>query len=184
MLTASTEEDAVVEAVAAGATGYLQKETNRERLLAAVRGVYLGELLVPVDVVRRVFEGIRAAGRVDAAEAAGLTPRDREILISFARGMSYIRIGEERGIKAVTVRNAVYGIQQKLGVKSMQELVLWTVQNGLLDDDPRALSGTRCACRRRNRRRRQRGLHLYGAARRLPHGKGERPGGTEQEPTG
>ena len=134
MLTASTEEDAVVEAVAAGATGYLQKETDRERLLAAVRGVYLGELRVPVDVVRRVFEGIRAAGRVDAAEAAGLTPRDREILVSFARGMSYIKIGEERGIKAVTVRNAVYGIQQKLGVKSMQELVLWTVRHGLLDD--------------------------------------------------
>ena len=59
--------------------------------------MYLGELLVPVDVVRRVFEGIRAAGRLDAAEAAGLTPRDREILISFARGMSYIKIGEERG---------------------------------------------------------------------------------------
>lgn len=134
MLTASTEEDAVVEAAAAGATGYLQKETDRERLLAAVRGVYLGELRVPVDLVRRVFEGIRGAARADTAEAAGQTPRDREILISLARGMSYIRIGEERRIKAVTVRNAVYGIQQKLGVGSMQELVLWTVRHGLLDD--------------------------------------------------
>ena len=66
MLTASTEEAAVVEAVAAGATGYLQKETDRERLLAAVRGVYRGELLVPVDVVRRVFGQIR-----DAAGAGG-----------------------------------------------------------------------------------------------------------------
>ena len=135
MLTASTEEDAVVEAVAAGATGYLQKETGRERLLAAVRDVYLGELRVPVDVVRRVFEGIRAAGRLDPAEAAGLTPRDREILIPFARGMSYIRIGEERGVRPVTVRNAVYGIQRKLGLGSMQELVIWAVRHGLLDDD-------------------------------------------------
>ena len=52
MLTASTEEDAVVEAVAAGATGYIQKETDRERLLSVVRGVVLGELHVTVEVVR------------------------------------------------------------------------------------------------------------------------------------
>ena len=135
MLTASTEEAAVVEAVAAGATGYLQKETDRERLLAAVRGVFRGELLVPVAVVRRVFGQIRdAAGTGDAAEAAGLTPREREVLVSFAQGMSYGRIAEARGVKTVTVRNAVYSIQQKLGVGSMQGLVLWAVRNGLLDD--------------------------------------------------
>ena len=135
MLTASTEEAAVVEAVAAGATGYLQKETDRERLLAAVRGVYRGELLVPVEVVRRVFVQIRdAAGTGDAAEAAGLTPREREVLVSFAQGMSYARIAEARGVKTVTVRNTVYSIQNKLDVGSMQGLVLWAVRNGLLDD--------------------------------------------------
>ena len=135
MLTASTEEAAVVAAVAAGATGYLQKETDRERLLAAVRGVYRGELLVPVEVVRRVFVQIRdAAGTGDAAEAAGLTPREREVLVSFAQGMSYARIAEARGVKTVTVRNAVYSIQKKLDVGSMQGLVLWAVRNGLLDD--------------------------------------------------
>ena len=48
--------------------------------------------------------------------------------------MSYARIAEEREIKPVTVRNAIYGIQQKLSVGTMQELVLWCVRNGLLDD--------------------------------------------------
>ena len=135
MLTTSTEEDAIVEAVAAGATGYLQKETDRERLLSAVRDVVRGELRLPADVVRRTFEAIRGAGKTeDAAAAAGLTPREREILVSFAQGMSYARIAEEREIKPVTVRNAIYGIQQKLGVGSMQELVLWSVRNGLLGD--------------------------------------------------
>ena len=82
MLTASTEEDAVVEAVAAGATGYLQKETDREQLLSAVRDVARGELRLPADVVRRTFEAIRGAGKTeDAAAAAGLTPREREILV-------------------------------------------------------------------------------------------------------
>ena len=133
MLTASTEVDAIVEAVAAGATGYLQKETDRERLLSTVRDAVSGELRVPVEVVRRAFEEIRGGGRAGDA-AAALTQREREILVSVSKGMSYARIAEARGIKPVTVRNAIYGIQQKLGVGSMQELVLWSVRNGLLGD--------------------------------------------------
>ena len=135
MLTASTEEDAVVEAIAAGATGYLQKETGRDRLLSTMRDVFRGELRVPAEVVTRVFAGIRSGGRTgDAADVAGLTFREREILISFSRGMSYARIAEARGVKPVTVRNAIYGIQNKLGVAAMQGLVLWSVRNGLLED--------------------------------------------------
>ena len=132
MLTASTEEDAVVEAVAAGATGYLQKETDREQLLSAVRDVARGDLRLPADVVRRTFEAIRGGGRTE--DAAVGTPREREILVSFAQGMSYARIAEARGIKPVTARNAIYGIQRKLGVGTMQGLVLWCVRNGMVGD--------------------------------------------------
>ncbi len=138
MLTVADEETAVLEAVAAGATGYLQKETDRERLLSTVRGVFRGEFRLPAEVVRGVFAAVRDVAQVgDAADAAGLTAREREILVSFAGGMSYARIAEQRGIKPVTVRNAIYVIQEKLGVTSMQGLVLWTARNGLLDDyDP------------------------------------------------
>ena len=135
MLTAATEETAVVDAVAAGATGYLQKETDRERLLSAVRGVIRGELRVPAGAIRRALaEEHRTASVDDAAQAAGLTPREREILVAFAQGTSYAAIAQARGVKPVTIRNAVYGIQRKLGVGSMQGLVLWAVRNGLLDD--------------------------------------------------
>ena len=135
MLTASTEEDAVVEAVAAGATGYLQKETDREQLLSAVRDVARGDLRLPTEIVRRTFKALRDGTRTgDAAAEAGLTPREREILVSFAQGMSYARIAEARGIKPVTVRNAIYGVQQKLKVKTMQGLVLWCVRNGMVGD--------------------------------------------------
>ena len=114
MLTASTEEDAIVEAVAAGATGYLQKETGREQLLSAVRNVALGNLRLPTESVRRAFEAVRGGGRT-ADAPAGLTSREREILVSFAQGMSYARIAQARGIKPVTARNAIYAIQRKLG---------------------------------------------------------------------
>ncbi len=132
MLTASPDEDAVEAAVAAGAAGYVPKELDRERLLAAVRDVIMGELRLPSEVVRRVFAEKSSSARM--GDVGVLTPRERGILISFARGMSYARIAEARGIKPVTARNAIYGIQQKLGVGSMQELVLWSVRNGLLGD--------------------------------------------------
>ena len=74
MLTASTEEDAVIEAVAAGATGYLQKVSGMDRLLDTVKVVAAGEMRVPPDVVRRVFAKIRAGetvGRGGRADAEG-----------------------------------------------------------------------------------------------------------------
>ena len=134
MLTASSEEDAMIEAIAAGATGYLLKETGRDRLLSTIRDVATGELRVPPAVVTRVFAGISVGEKTgDAADGTGLTQREREILISFAMGKSYAEIAEARGIKPVTVRNAIYGVQGKLRVETMQELVLWTVRHGLLD---------------------------------------------------
>ncbi len=138
MLTVANEETAVLEAVAAGATAYIQKETDRRRLLSTLRGVVRGELRLPAEAVRGVVAAVRDVSEAgDAADAAGLTARERAILVSFAGGMSYARIAEQRGIRPVTVRNAIYGIQQKLGVTSMQSLVLWTARNGLLDDfDP------------------------------------------------
>ena len=60
--------------------------------------MFLGELLVPVDLVRRVFAGIRGPANMgDGAAAAGLTPREREILVSFAKGRPYAGIAKERG---------------------------------------------------------------------------------------
>ena len=132
MLTASTEEDAVIEAVAAGATGYLQKVSGMDRLLSTLKLVAAGEMPVPPDVVRRVFARIRR--EAEAAEQDELTGREKEMLASFCRGLSYAAIAEARGVKPVTIRNALYGIQSKLGLGTKQEIVVWAVRNGLLDD--------------------------------------------------
>ena len=131
MLTASTEEDAVIEAVAAGATGYLQKLSGMDRLLSTLKLVAPGEMPVPPDVVRRVFARIR---RVAEEEQDELTGREKEMLVSFCRGMSYNAIAEARGVKPVTIRNALYSIRSKLGLGTKQEIVVWAVRNGLLDD--------------------------------------------------
>ena len=54
--------------------------------------------------------------------------------MSFCRGMSYVAIAAAREVKPVTIRNTIYTIQVKLGVASNQEVVVWAVRNGLLDD--------------------------------------------------
>ena len=135
ILTASTNEDAVIEAVAAGATGYLQKFSGRDQLLATIRDVAAGELRLPATVVRRVFSGIRGkAEPADEPVLAGLSKREQEILTLFSQGLSYAQIGEAKGNSPVTVRNTIYRIERKLGVRTKQEIVVWAVRNGLLDD--------------------------------------------------
>ena len=132
MLTASTEADAVIEAIAAGATGYLQKVAGMDQLLGMVKAVAAGEMRLSAEVMRRVFDRIRA--RAISKRELDLTPREKEKLVSFCRGMSYVAIAEAREVKVVTIRNAIYTIQVKLGVSSKQEIVVWAAQNGLLDD--------------------------------------------------
>ena len=133
MLTASTEEDAVIEAVAAGATGYLQKVSGMDRLLSTLKLVAAGEMPVPPEVVRRVFARIRREAKAEEARNE-LTGREKEVLALFSQGMSYTAIAEARGVKVVTIRNALYSIQSKLGLGTKQEIVVWAVRNGLLDD--------------------------------------------------
>ena len=135
MLTASTERNAVLEAVAAGADGYVQKFTPTEQLLAEIRDVARGEYRMPREAMRRVFARLRNAPGQDAPPNGNkLTQREKEILVQFAMGMSYTAIAESRGNRPTTVRNTIYGIQDKLGFDSKQEVVVWAVRNGLLDD--------------------------------------------------
>ena len=146
ILTASTEEDAVIEAIAAGATGYLQKYSPPEELVETVAAVALGRLRLPEGVVRRVFAMIRGKGRLFYSQPMDrLTELERDTLTSFARGESYVGIAKARGNSPVTVRNTLHRIQNKLGIETKQELIIWAVRNGLLDhvavgmDDERTL---------------------------------------------
>ncbi len=134
ILTAASEEDAVMEALTAGAVGYLQKYSGKGDLLRTVRDVAKGDYRIPADAIRRAFSGVRTAEQQRTDELNRLTEREREILTLFARGQSYAKIAEARGNQPLTIRNAIYGIQNKLGIETKQELVVWAVRSGLLDN--------------------------------------------------
>ena len=90
MLTASNEQDAIVRAIAAGATGYLQKYSGKEQLLTTLREVAEGEFRIPGDAARRLARAVRSPSADAAAERlAALTNREREILKLFAEGLTY-----------------------------------------------------------------------------------------------
>ena len=135
MLTASNEQDAIVRSIAAGATGYLQKYWGKEQLLATLREVADGEFRIPGSAARRLARAVRdPAGDAASEHMESLTEREQEILRLFAGGWSYQEIGEIRSISALTVRNAVSGIQKKLGFKTRQQMTLWAVRAGLVDE--------------------------------------------------
>ena len=102
-----------------------------DQVLGMMKSAAAGEGRLPTEVVRRVFDRIRSGAK---SRDVNLTQREKEILVSFCRGMSYVAIAAARGVKVVTVRNAIYTIQVKLDVSSKQEIVVWAAQNGLLDD--------------------------------------------------
>ena len=135
ILTASGEDDAVMEAVAAGASGYLQKFSGKAKLMATVQDVADGEYRIPSHIIRDVFAGFRGATEQQKQRELGkLTQRDREILTLFGQGLTYAEIAKIRSNRPLTIRNAIYGVQDKLGINTKPELVVWAVRNGLLDD--------------------------------------------------
>lgn len=132
MLTASTQENAVIEAMAAGAAGFVHKFSGSEEMVDAVRRVAGGRLAVPDDAVRRVF-GLIRGGSAAAPGPTVLTERQREVVTLFAMGRSYAQMAEALSVSSVTARNALYRVQDKLGLETKQEMVVWAVRNGLLD---------------------------------------------------
>jgi len=138
VLTASTADDAIVSALAAGASGYLQKFSGRDDLLTAVRDAVEGRSTVSVDMVRRALGAARTAPARGRSSDGPLTAHERDILTHFARGNSYAEIAAIVGNSPITVRNTIYRIERKLGVTTKQEIVVWAVRNGLLENDLRA----------------------------------------------
>ena len=125
----------MIEAIAAGATGYLEKYSQPEELVEAVLDVAEGRLQIPDEAVRKVFAIVRGdRNRASRQASRRLTALERDTLTLFASGRSYTQIAAARGNSTVTIRNTIYRMQDKLGIRTKQELVVWAVRNGLLDE--------------------------------------------------
>jgi len=128
MLTVSRDDDDLFAALRAGASGYLLKDTDPERLPFALRGVLEGEAALPRGLVARLIEEFRTRGkrrRLPLMRQRGveLTEREWEVLEFLHDGLSTAEIADRLSISPVTVRRHVSEILKKLRVTSREEAV-------------------------------------------------------------
>ena len=118
MLTSYPDEEAVLSAIVAGASGYLLKQTRGRDLVAALEAVGRGESLLDPGVTERVLERIRRIATGEQAdELAGLTPQERKILMLVAEGKTNKEIAADVFLSDKTVKNYVSSILSKLNLE-------------------------------------------------------------------
>jgi DNA-binding NarL/FixJ family response regulator len=130
MLTVSEQERDLLDAVAAGAQGYLVKSTPADELRAALLRAANGEPVFSPNLASLVLGEFRRMSK-DATGANPLSDREREVLQHVARGYSYKEIGERLFISPKTVENHVRNILQKLHLNRKQELIRYAVEHGI-----------------------------------------------------
>ncbi len=130
VLSASAEEADVLEAVKAGASGYLLKSSSSEEMLDALIRVRNGEPVFTPSLAGLVLSEFRRIATSDPAEPE-LTPRENEVLKLVAKGYTYREIGDKLFISTKTVQNHVQNILTKLQLKKRYELMRYAIQKGL-----------------------------------------------------
>ena len=138
ILTMFEIDDYVLGALRAGACGFLLKDTDPQSLVDAVRTVHEGQSLLSPQVLSRLVarmpRAVSAGGsgstRADAVEA--LTPRQREVLLLIAQGLSNSEIEAELGITRATCRSHITALLARLGARDRAQLVIAAYESGLI----------------------------------------------------
>ncbi|GAA3467996.1 response regulator transcription factor [Nonomuraea roseola] len=140
VLSASAEQEDVLEAVKAGASGYLVKSASREEFLDAVARTASGDAVFTPGLAGLVLGEYRRLAARPAAQPEGprLTDRETEVLRLVAKGLSYRQIADRLVLSHRTVQNHVQNTLNKLQLHNRVELVRYAIEQGLDDDPPRA----------------------------------------------
>lgn len=135
MLTSSTDEDAIIKALKAGAKGYLSKDASISCLLNAIKVINNGELWVERKLVARYFNDTANATpsqqeRREKAKQA-LTPREQEVLHLLTEGNTNKEIAQKLFISEKTVKSHLNRIFKKFNVTRRLEAILYAIKKGL-----------------------------------------------------
>lgn len=131
MLTTFNREDYLLEALRAGAVGYLLKNSRPEQLVDAVRSAAAGDALLAPEVTRAVIAAA-VTPRPDAAASPppGLTDREAEVLALVARGLTNDEIAAQLYLGRATVKTHVSNVLAKLGLRDRVQAVVYAHENG------------------------------------------------------
>jgi DNA-binding NarL/FixJ family response regulator len=137
VLTTYAEDEWVFDAIRAGASGYLLKDTRRDDLIAAIKGTAAGQSFLDPAVAGTVMQQAGASRQAPVPhEAPGeaLTEREMDVLGLLAQGLSNPEIAQRLHLAPGTVRNYVSAILQKLGVSDRTQAAVVALKRGLVDD--------------------------------------------------
>jgi DNA-binding NarL/FixJ family response regulator len=135
MLTTFDLDDYVYEALRAGASGFLLKDAPADQLVHAVRVIADGDALLAPSVTRRLIADFSRQQRADRPSASSLdvlTPRENEILLLIAHGLSNAQISERLVIAEQTTKTHVSRILSKLGLRDRAQAVVLAYESGLI----------------------------------------------------
>lgn len=137
VLTTYDTDDHVVEALRAGASGFLVKDTRPAELLTAIRTVAAGDsLLSPGPTARLIARVLSARSRIPDMAAAGgpdcLSARERQVLALVARGLTNTEIAESLDLSPLTAKTHVSRIMGKLRARDRAQLVIIAYESGLV----------------------------------------------------
>lgn len=134
MLTVYEDADHIFDALKAGASGYLLKQTPRNELLAALKQVHAGGSPMTSNIARKVVQSFQQSTQTAPSEAADLSAREREVLDLLARGYLYKEIADTLSISLPTVNTYIRRIYEKLHVRSRAQAVARYANFPLGDD--------------------------------------------------
>jgi DNA-binding NarL/FixJ family response regulator len=137
ILTTFQRDEAVFRAIRTGAAGFITKDATPEFILAAIRTVHAGQsVLAPAatfDLVKRFAKPTPPAERPLELAIAALTPREREIFLLVARGLSNLELAAAAFVSETTAKTHIRNILTKLGLQSRVQVVVYAYENGLLE---------------------------------------------------
>ncbi|WP_306187071.1 MULTISPECIES: response regulator transcription factor [unclassified Streptomyces] len=133
VLTTYDTDEHIVEALRAGASGFLVKDTRPADLLDAIRTVAAGDaLLSPGPTARLIARFLRSPAAPVTGGPDCLSDREREVLTLVARGLTNTEIGEALGVSPLTAKTHVSRIMGKLGARDRAQLVIVAYESGLV----------------------------------------------------
>lgn len=138
MLTVSEDADDLLDALHAGACGYLLKNIDTDFLLDSIRRAASGESVMSPQMAARVADAIRKPKNMNssaASDAVEFSPREREVLLWLARGASNKEIARALDMAESTVKIHVQGILRKLNLSSRVQAAIYAVEHGLADSN-------------------------------------------------
>ncbi|MFI8433884.1 response regulator [Streptomyces sp. NPDC079020] len=136
VLTTFADDDSLLSALRAGARGYLTKDARGEEIVRAVEAVMAGEAGLSPTVQRRLVERVAAAPVQDTRAGPGelpdgLTPREAEVLVLAAEGLSNPEIARSLHISRATVKTHINNLFAKTGVRDRAQAVRYAYVRGL-----------------------------------------------------